>query len=171
MVYKSTTLSSLELWLYIYRQKLLDIEQSFKNGLFRISTCMYVFQGTRKDLFSHSSTFSFFSTEFCQQKKTNNIWHSRHHLYQSFLLNMLKKSQRHLTKNLLHLFDVALQSLVYSTSYTLFFFCPVRALTPVVLSCTRGPLKTARGVKLAPLTHPANLKKHCRGTSQTGSCR
>lgn len=54
---------------------------------------MYVFQGTRKDLFSHSSTFSFFSTEFCQQKKQNphHIWHSRHHLYQSFLLNMLKK--------------------------------------------------------------------------------
>lgn len=133
----------------------------------------YVFQGTRKDLFSHSSTFSFFSTEFCQQKKQNphHIWHSRHHLYQTFLLNMLKKitkafNQKPLTPVWCGPSKPCLFHLLHPV-----LFCPVRALTPVVLSCTRGPLKTARGVKLAPLTHPASLKKHCRGTSQTGSCR
>lgn len=60
----------------------------------------------------------FFSVLLFSNYTTSDVY-----ICQSFLLSKLKKRipQRYSTKKIFLLFDVSLQSLVYSTSYTMFF--------------------------------------------------
>lgn len=134
--------------------------QSFRSGLF--SACIY----------SWKQGMIWFLAVLLSPSPNIHLHHPYLHLCQPFLLNELKNNNS--TKAF---YKKKVTYLMYPFKarfippLTPCFFCSVRALTPVVLSCTRGLLKTSRGVKLAPLTHPASLKKHCRGTSQTGPCR
>lgn len=105
-------MSSLEFW-YIELQRNRMFAQSFRSGLF--SAC--IFLETRNDLVSCSSTFSITEYTFTSSLSSS---------LSAISVERVKKNKFHkgILQKKSHLFDVSLQSQVYSTSYTMFFlFC------------------------------------------------